>query len=148
MIQVVKGDLVELAKQGRFDVIVHGCNCWCTMKSGIALAIRDNFPEAWEADLATNPGENKLGTYTVGIHTKLHIVNAYTQYDYGYDRKDRFDYDGFRKICRSLAARYHKHRFGFPKIGSGLAGGNWLQILQIIQDELGEENVTIVEFDQ
>lgn len=148
MIQIIKGDLIKLAKEGRFDVIVHGCNCWCTMGSGIALAIRTNFPEAWEADLNTNFGENKLGTYTVAISDHVTVVNAYTQYDYGHDGRDRFDYDGFRKICKALAKRFHKHRFGFPKIGTGLAGGDWLRIMQIIQDELGEENITIVEFDQ
>lgn len=30
------GDLLSLAIDGRFDVIVHGCNCQCTMGAGIA----------------------------------------------------------------------------------------------------------------
>ena len=36
MINYVDGDLIKLAKQGRFDVIVHGCNCFCQMGAGIA----------------------------------------------------------------------------------------------------------------
>jgi O-acetyl-ADP-ribose deacetylase (regulator of RNase III) len=29
--KVIKGDLIQLAKDGKFDLIVHGCNCFCTM---------------------------------------------------------------------------------------------------------------------
>jgi hypothetical protein len=34
------GDLLKLAIEGRFDVIVHGANCQCVMGAGIAKAIR------------------------------------------------------------------------------------------------------------
>lgn len=42
----ITGDLLDLAEQGHFDVILHGCNCQCTMGAGIALAIKRRFPEA------------------------------------------------------------------------------------------------------
>ena len=44
--QVVKGDLIKLALQKEFDVIIHGCNCQCAMGAGIAKAIKDTFTEA------------------------------------------------------------------------------------------------------
>jgi O-acetyl-ADP-ribose deacetylase (regulator of RNase III) len=49
MYQEIKGDLIELAKQGNFDVIAHGCNCFCTMGAGIAVPMKiafgcDKFP--------------------------------------------------------------------------------------------------------
>ncbi len=28
MIRYVDGDLVKMAKEGKFDVIAHGCNCF------------------------------------------------------------------------------------------------------------------------
>ena len=34
---IVKGDLIKSAKEGQFDVIIHGCNCFNTMGAGIAL---------------------------------------------------------------------------------------------------------------
>ena len=84
----VDGDLIALAASGSFDVIAHGCNCMCTMGAGLAVAIRQAFPEAWEADRATTKGDQaKLGTCTVGVckigDHELHVVNAYTQYDIG-----------------------------------------------------------------
>lgn len=53
---VIKGDLIKLALDGRFDVIVHGCNCQCAMGAGIAKSIKETFPEAYKADLATTKG--------------------------------------------------------------------------------------------
>ena len=35
----VAGDLIQLAYDGKFDVIVHGCNCECMMGGGIAKQI-------------------------------------------------------------------------------------------------------------
>jgi O-acetyl-ADP-ribose deacetylase (regulator of RNase III) len=28
MIRYIDGDLVKMAKEGKFDVIAHGCNCF------------------------------------------------------------------------------------------------------------------------
>ncbi len=52
--KVIQGDLIKLAQDKEFDVIIHGCNCQCEMSAGIARAIRNTFPEAYEADLKTN----------------------------------------------------------------------------------------------
>ena len=29
--KTIQGDLIVLALEGRFEVIIHGCNCHCTM---------------------------------------------------------------------------------------------------------------------
>jgi O-acetyl-ADP-ribose deacetylase (regulator of RNase III) len=55
----IKGDLIALAKQGEFDVIAHGCNCFVKMGAGIAKSIRLAFPEAWYADKDTKAGDKK-----------------------------------------------------------------------------------------
>ena len=41
--KTVQGDLIALALTGRFDVIVHGCNCEGDMGAGIARAIPAHF---------------------------------------------------------------------------------------------------------
>ena len=57
------GDLIALAREGRFDVIVHGCNCFRDMGAGIAKAIAAACPQALVADRATAKGDrSKLGT--------------------------------------------------------------------------------------
>ena len=91
--KTVQGDLIKLALSGEFDLIVHGCNCFCTMGAGIAKTIKQEFPAAYQADLATAKGEKpKLGQIsyaTVELATnKLIVVNGYTQYNWsGYGVK-------------------------------------------------------------
>ena len=36
MYQEVNGNLIKMALEGQFDVIVHGCNCHSTMGAGLA----------------------------------------------------------------------------------------------------------------
>ena len=79
----VQGDLVELAKKGEFDAIVHGCNCQNSMGAGIARIIREVFPEAYEVDTRYHKqmaDYNMLGTICVGFAKEVKIINAYTQF--------------------------------------------------------------------
>lgn len=145
MINYVVGDLIELAKNGEFNVIVQGCNCFCKMNSGVAKAIRENFIEAYIVDQMTVPGDpKKLGTYTCASRPNLTIVNAYTQFDYGYDGKLRFSYEAFYKVMNRIAKDFNGFKIGMPKIGSGLAGGDWKLIEKIIRSTMIDQNVTIV----
>ena len=43
MYQEIEGDLIALAKQGKFDVITHGCNCMSNMGAGIAPQMAKAF---------------------------------------------------------------------------------------------------------
>ena len=140
--KVIKGDLVKQAEQ--FDVIVHGCNCFCTMNSGIAPQIKSKFPEAYEVDCRTTKGDrNKLGTISFTKNTIPIVVNAYTQYRYG-TYKRQVDYDALRSCMRLLKETFSGKKIGLPKIGAGLAGGNWEVISKIIEEELKDEDVTVI----
>src|SRR5438128_4657813 len=162
----IKGNLVTLFGQGYFDVSVHGCNCCNNMGDGIAKEIRDIFPEAYKADLATIKFDfRKLGSYTYadvwrdqvtseGEERVLlgTIINAYTQghwYGVGKDGGPLCDYDAVRSVFKKLKKWYgHKGlHFGVPAIGAGRAGGDWNIISKIIDEELFDEDVTFVEFD-
>ncbi|MDO8728396.1 MAG: macro domain-containing protein [bacterium] len=146
--EIIKGNLIELAKQGRFDVIVHGCNCMCTMDAGIAKQIKNEFPEAYTVDLQTIPGDKtKLGTCSYGVVSiegkELHIVNAYTQYDWK-GGSVLVDYNALRSCMKLIKQKYAGRKIGIPKIGAGLAGGDWEKISAIIAEEFKEENFTLV----
>jgi O-acetyl-ADP-ribose deacetylase (regulator of RNase III) len=131
------GDLLQLAREGHFNVIVQGCNCFCTMGSGIAKQIKQEYPEAYAADCRTVKGDkSKLGTYSVYKGSKFDIVNAYTQYDYnrsGQPKADHFEYEQFALILLKLAEKYKGCNFGFPYIGMGLAGGDSEEILFLLE---------------
>lgn len=146
--KTIEGDLIALAKDGRFDVIAHGCNCMGVMGAGLAKAIRAHFPEAYKADLATKKGDRrKLGTCSfaareIGGHG-LTIVNAYTQFDYR-GPLPHVDYDAVRRCMGWIKAHHGGARIGLPLIGAGLAGGDWGKISAIAAGELDGENVTVV----
>ncbi len=147
-----KGDLIELALAGKFDVIIHGCNCFCTMGAGIARQIRDTFPQAYEADLTTLAGDiEKLGSYTKArvtvLGNTLFIINGYTQYHYEGDGV-LADYDAIDTLFRQLKTKFEGLRFGYPKIGAGLANGNWDTIAKIINRALDGEDHTLVTFNR
>jgi O-acetyl-ADP-ribose deacetylase (regulator of RNase III) len=191
----IKGNLIALAKQGNFDIIVHGCNCFNTMGSGIAKQIRENFSYAYEVDQKTVKGDrNKLGSFTVARidHWSMvpalfqeadpffvpevkifYVVNAYAQYEYG-TNKQHFDYNAFQTFLYSFKNyvklmsdsmvrkherglfNYNEHmarqiRIGLPMIGSGLAGGDWTRIEEMLKEFeeslKGLAFLTIVEYD-
>ncbi|MEM9139641.1 MAG: phosphatase [Pseudomonadota bacterium] len=146
--RTITGDLVALAKDGAFDLIAHGCNCMCTMGAGIALPIRKTWPDVFDADLRTQSGDRaKLGTCTQAIVAsgKLTVVNAYTQFDYRGDGV-KVDYDAVARCMAWIKDNHSGKRSGLPKIGAGLAGGDWSRIEAIVTEELTNEDVTVVAF--
>lgn len=148
----VKGNLIDMAEAGDFNIIVQGCNCFQTMGSGLAREIKERYPQAFDADLhySTSGDYNKLGCYSVLLGKRFNIINAYTQFDFSRGR-DVFEYTAFALILQKLAHQYPTCSFGFPKIGCGLAGGDETRIVDMIRDfaELINEtggSVTVVEF--
>ena len=147
---VIQGDLLELALEGEFDVIVHGANCQCTMGAGIAKAIKETFPEAFESDRATKKGSRaKLGTISfarVARHGReLVVVNAYTQFHYR-GAGVRVDYDAIRSALKEVKRHFSGKRIAYPRIGAGLGGGDWSIISRILDEELTGEDHTLVEY--
>ena len=167
MIKEVEGNLIALAKEGHFDVITHGCNCFCKMGAGIAVSMKENFfCDSFKMEDDKYKGDiNKLGTIDYacitdkGDHLRksnpndlytedvlVTVVNSYTQYHYG--RKDvkenLVDYEAIALCMRKINHIFKGESIGLPLIGAGLAGGNWVVIEQIIKNELKDMDVTIV----
>ena len=133
------------------DVLVHGCNCFCTMRSGVAGTVSRYYPEAYDADCKTVIGdESKVGTYTswTGNHIfhdkQITIVNAYTQHTYGYTKSFVFaDYDGIKKVMTKIHKDFKGKTICMPKIGAGLAGGDWKIIEKILLDVFNDTTINV-----
>ena len=137
---MIVGNLISLAEQGRFDCIIHGCNCFNTMDAGIAVQLKHRYPQVYASDNETERGDrSKLGTYTVAncvnytknIYKHFMVINAYTQYSYGTKSK-HVDYSAIKRVFTSLAPELVGLRIGYTRIGCGLAGGEWRLVKDII----------------
>lgn len=144
MIKYVKGNLLGMLDM--FDVVLQGNNCFHTHGAGIARAFADRFPQVPEADrMQTVYGDKrKLGTYSKARVGNTDVLNCYTQYDFD-ARKKPFDYKAFERCLRNVKAEYGGKRIGMPMIGAGLAGGDWVTIASIIENQLRGEDVTVVQ---
>jgi O-acetyl-ADP-ribose deacetylase (regulator of RNase III) len=149
--ETIRGNLLEYFRLKQFDTIIHGCNCFNTMGAGIAKQIKEQYPEAYKADLKTKKGDiNKLGNCShVILYEREYsqiIINAYTQYRYG--GKSSVDYDAIEKVFTRLNEwdTLSQTKMGIPFIGSGYAGGDWEKIKGIIERVTPNLNITAVEF--
>jgi O-acetyl-ADP-ribose deacetylase (regulator of RNase III) len=165
--QEIEGDLIRLAKEGTFDVITHGCNCLSNMGAGIAPQMAKAFGvDKFQMEL-WGPTIGKLGcidyeTFVIGQNAiwsledadnklgepELAVVNSYTQYRYGKNHTDGvskpLDYEALTLCMRKINTTFSGKHIGLPKIGAGLAGGDWNKIKKIIQTELKDMKVSVV----
>lgn len=134
MFKIIKQDITEV-KEG---MIVHGCNAQGVMASGVAIQLRNMYPDIF------NPYENScsneedkgrlLGTITskvVRIFPKLIIVNAITQINYGRSSQVYASLGAIRKALfgvEQLAASTGIEKIYLPKIGCGLGGLKWEKV--------------------
>jgi O-acetyl-ADP-ribose deacetylase (regulator of RNase III) len=150
-----KGNLLDLAEAGEFDVVVQGCNCFCAMGGGIAREIRERYPHVAKVDAQTDLGDyTKLGNWTCAAVVTptggFEIINAYTQFNMS-TGEDVFEYAAFELILQKLVKAFGNKRFGLPYIGMGLARGDKNIILEQIENFAKNVNaqggtVTLVEF--
>ena len=131
-IEYRKGNLLDVQS----GIIVHGCNAQGVMGSGVALAVRQKYPECFNAYANA---DLHLGLVVWHYENEnLWIANAITQDFYGTDKRHvnyaaiAFCFEHvFKNAIYGSSTPFEVH---FPKIGAGLGGGDWNIIEQIIND--------------
>lgn len=146
MVNIIKGNLIDLALQGEFDVIAHGCNCFCKQESGIAKLMNHTFgtgdEEFGNDNLESSEFEgdkNKLGQIdsesrdfyynkdgdVLDLDKEVIVVNMYTQYMYGVNHVDGaidpYDENAIIMCLKKLNRIFKGLHIGLPYIGCGLA---------------------------
>ena len=151
MIKEVWGDAVKMLKSKEISVLAHGCNCFNTMGSGIAAEIAKFFPDAVISDKMTKYGDiNKLGNIDI-VYIQHEeddlveetVVNCYTQFSPGAD----VSYAAIEMCLRKLNQEFKGRHIAMPRIGAGVAGGNWLLIRELIRKCCADCDVTIIYFE-
>lgn len=148
----IEGNLITLAKQGKFQGIAHGANCKNIMGGGIAKQIKDEFLPALYADSDYLLDDyHRLGNYSsclIPLDDKglkhLEVFNLYTQVGLGACFNLSALDIALHKLSRDLPMKYN---LGLPQIGCGIGGGNWEEVKQVIESHTFKINITVVIYD-
>ena len=146
MIEVIVGDALAHQK----GIIVHGCNCQGVMGSGIARTIRERYPKVYEeyADHHKKFGLQLGDIQVIKVDEDKYIVNAMTQHLYGSSRRFA-NYEAIAECFESIESVRQtinpKLPVVFPKIGAGLAQGDWKIIHRIIDSIIKVKKILYVQ---
>lgn len=149
-IKYIKGDI----RDTHCKVIAHGVNCQNKMGSGVARALFEKWPKVKEdyhnycEELIPLIGKisNLLGFFhEVYVKDKI-ILNLLSQDKFGYDNKKYVSYyaisKGFHKI-RGFLRDSDIEEIAIPKIGCGLAGGDWNVVSALIEEAMEDIDVYV-----
>lgn len=144
MLRTKQGCLLELAKEGRFLAIAHGCNCHNIMGAGLAKQVRLAFPSAYEADQRTPKGDPvKMGWYSKSDGNPLMVYNLYTQFGLGPNAEAWAIRASLKRVIDDHTFRNGEGDLGIPLIGCGIGGLKEQDLMQILT-ELDTRRVVLV----
>lgn len=142
--QYINGDIRE-AKSG---YIIQGVNAQGKMGSGLAKSIMDKWPNVRQRYIEKYKNQDNnlyLGSCQF-VHVEsysgkgLWVVNLVTQENFGYDGELYLSYSGLEvclhnmvKIIQKGESQNTPNIIHVPKIGCGLAGGDWEEVKKIIK---------------
>ncbi len=118
------------------------------MGSGIARQIRERYPEAYEADCQTTPGDiRKLGAFSwVKAKDGKFIYNCYSQYRYGREKR----HTNYEAVYTGLSSIEQNARelglttLSLPyNMGCMLGGGSWRIVSVIIDGNRSDKMYTL-----
>lgn len=147
-----KGCLIAALKNREVAAIAHQANCFCTMKSGIAPLIADAWPQVREVDKLTNYGDkDKMGNYSLVIVPEGFVFNIYGQYHWnrrnpGYGTSYEHLGLGFSRVA-DFMVNHKIQTLGLPRIGCGLAGGDWGIVEHLIKHHFAHTDIEVTVYE-
>ena len=148
-ITYVTGDATDPVGAGT-KIIAHVCNDYGGWGAGFVKAVSRRWPEP-EASY-----RNHYRTYGldlgdvqyIPVADSLWVANMVAQHGYGI-REPAIRYGTLRE-CLYRLGTFALHRGAsvhMPRIGCGLAGGQWSEVEPIIQDELCARDIPVTVYD-
>lgn len=119
------------------NFILHGCNSKGVMGAGFALQVKKKYPYAYEEYRRIfETRAMGLGEIQIVKCRDRSIINAITQNNYGRAKIRYASYDAIALAMATVEETLYGETVAMPKIGAGLAGGDWNVIEAIIESEL------------
>lgn len=160
-ITYIEGDACNPNKIEGINLLVHCVNDEGVMDGGIALAIKKKWPKVYKAykELFQEPAYKRATAQgqiqIVGVEDDLFVINLFGQSSIGdLDGFPPIRYgaieEGFMRLASIISARKDPERqvcLHMPRLGSGLAGGSWSKIEEILYRVFSSSDVLIVVYD-
>lgn len=156
-IYYVKGDATKPDANGN-RIITHCCNDLGYWNAGFVKALSRQWLQAERAYRLWAKGQDQALPFALGnvqfvpVATALWVANIIGQSGIA---KDRFSYpppiryeairQGLKTVC--AFALEHNASIHMPRMGAGLAGGNWQLIAEIVDTELCSNGVSVTVYD-
>jgi len=151
-IKYINGDATS--PEGRDKkIITHVCNDVGAWGKGFVLAIskRWPYPERAYRDLFDSRAYHaKLGfVQFIRVNPSTIVANMLAQHSFGDKDGPPIRYDAVRTCLEKVAAFAIKEKASIhmPRIGCGLAGGNWEEIEPIINETLISRGLEVTVYD-
>lgn len=132
------GDLLRAPERH----LLHCCNSLGKMGKGVALAIKEAYPAAYQGYMRAFENEGlSLGTtiwIDCGRHVVVHLIGQSEIRRPGMPPRVFVDYEALRSGVREVddtASAVGIEAVAMPLIGAGLAGGSWQRIASILEEE-------------
>ncbi len=147
MVHTVKGDVFTSGA----DIIAHGVNCKGGFGSGVAGIIAKRYPEVRNAYMMKFklPGWQLGDVQFVMKNDGKLIANCATQRAYLPRGPRHADYNAIRE-CMMKVRDFAKEKnltIAIPKIGCGLAGGEWKVVKKILAEVFDTTDITVYSLD-
>lgn len=151
MIKLIEGNLFD----SNANIICHQCNCQGVMGSGVALEVKQRFPNVYKSYKKDyEDGKLKLGYVnftTVKPYTKNFtvIANMCGQDKYGYDNGLYTHYEELQECLNEvLSFAYNEYdskpTIAFPYLMScHRGGGDWTIVYKMIEETFKDFRVEI-----
>ena len=121
------------------------------MGSGVAKALYTKWPIIKEDylnvcnEMFSQGGlpETLLGHVTYSLSDGKVLANCFTQQNYGYDGQVYLNYSALKRCMKSLKHFMKGYKdskeVAIPKIGCGLAGGDWEIVKEVINSQFPKD---------
>lgn len=148
----LQGDATKPISAGN-KIIVHCCNDLGGWGAGFVLALSRRWPEPerqyrWWAEASGVLPEFQLGEVQfVQVERDTIVANLIGQHGCGYSGgKPPIRYEAIREGLRKVAqsAKSNNATVHMPKMGAGLAGGDWQIIEAIVRETLVDAGIPVV----
>lgn len=157
-ITYIIGDATQPAiRKGEYSVICHCCNTLGAWGRGFVIPLGNRFPNAklnYQKFIKSTPADKRLGQVSCEkVSSNIIVANIMGQ-ERIYKTKDGkipLDYDALRKGFEGVIDRMKLTNVPFtihmPRIGCGLAGGDWNIVENIIKEVFGEKDIEVFVYD-